>query len=230
MLTVAINSATQQISVALLKNGKLVAEKSWNSKKDEAEKLLPNIAALLKKNKRRWRDIEEVFVVSGPGPFTGLRIGVTVANTLAWSTQSHIKKVNVFEYLQERITPKLRQKTAVIVKAGGDFVALLKPGSQKEQLIEIAKLPAIFKKTNIRYVLAEMKTSDIIALKKLLKSQKISVKFLTGKELTTFGQTISALLKRAKKGSRIPERGQKLVKPLYLQKPHITQSKKQIFV
>ena len=93
MLTLAINSAMPQTAVALLSMGKspqLLGEKSWQSARNESAKILPALEALLQKNKKSWSDLQAIFVVIGPGPFTGLRVGVTIANVIAWSTNSKI--------------------------------------------------------------------------------------------------------------------------------------------
>lgn len=50
---------------------------------DLAEKLLQFIHEKLQENNRDWRDITEIEFMSGPGSFTGLRIGATIVNTLA---------------------------------------------------------------------------------------------------------------------------------------------------
>ena len=55
----------------------------WESGHDLAEKLLSFIHEKLQENNADWRDISEITFMSGPGSFTGLRIGATVANTLA---------------------------------------------------------------------------------------------------------------------------------------------------
>jgi tRNA threonylcarbamoyladenosine biosynthesis protein TsaB len=54
------------------------------ARKDKSQKLLPVIDKLLKKNKRKIEDITEIEVEEGPGSFTGLRVGVSIANTLGW--------------------------------------------------------------------------------------------------------------------------------------------------
>lgn len=54
------------------------------ARKDTSQKLLPFIDELLKKKKKTVKDITEIEVNTGPGSFTGLRIGVSVANTLGW--------------------------------------------------------------------------------------------------------------------------------------------------
>ena len=48
-----------------------------------AEKLLGFIKEKLDQNHQTWQDITEIEFMSGPGSFTGLRIGATIVNTLA---------------------------------------------------------------------------------------------------------------------------------------------------
>lgn len=55
----------------------------WEANKELAEKLLEFIKDKLEENGKTWQDIEEITFFSGPGSFTGLRIGATVVNTLA---------------------------------------------------------------------------------------------------------------------------------------------------
>jgi len=54
------------------------------ARKDKSQKLLPFIDELLKKKKKTVKDISEIEVNTGPGSFTGLRVGVSIANTLGW--------------------------------------------------------------------------------------------------------------------------------------------------
>ena len=55
------------------------------SRKDKSQKLLLFIDELLKKEGFGHHDISEIKVSTGPGSFTGLRVGVSVANALGWS-------------------------------------------------------------------------------------------------------------------------------------------------
>ncbi len=50
---------------------------------DLAEKLLKFIKDKLNENNKTWQDITEITFMSGPGSFTGLRIGACLVNTLA---------------------------------------------------------------------------------------------------------------------------------------------------
>ena len=58
-------------------------EYSWHSDRDLAEKLLDYIHNKLIEHGKDFKDITEITFMSGPGSFTGLRIGATVVNTLA---------------------------------------------------------------------------------------------------------------------------------------------------
>lgn len=55
----------------------------WDSGRDLAEKLHEFLRDKLAENNATWRDIEEITFMSGPGSFTGLRIGAAVVNSLA---------------------------------------------------------------------------------------------------------------------------------------------------
>ena len=58
-------------------------EYKYPFKNDLAEKLLEFIRDKLAENGKTWQDITEIEYMSGPGSFTGLRIGATIVNTLA---------------------------------------------------------------------------------------------------------------------------------------------------
>lgn len=55
------------------------------AKREKAQRLLPFIEDLLKKEGKELGDITDIEVNTGPGSFTGLRVGVSVANALGWA-------------------------------------------------------------------------------------------------------------------------------------------------
>ena len=66
-------------------------EYSWESGRDLAENLLKFIYEKLSENNKSWQEFEEITFMSGPGSFTGLRIGATVVNTLAHELKIPLK-------------------------------------------------------------------------------------------------------------------------------------------
>ncbi len=51
----------------------------------KAQAVLPSIVKLLQKNKLTLKDLTEIKVNTGPGSYTGIRVGLSVANALAYS-------------------------------------------------------------------------------------------------------------------------------------------------
>jgi tRNA threonylcarbamoyladenosine biosynthesis protein TsaB len=56
-----------------------------SSKQSASQRLLSFIVELLEKREKKLEDIKEIEVNTGPGSFTGLRVGISVANALGWA-------------------------------------------------------------------------------------------------------------------------------------------------
>lgn len=80
-----INTTSEKAEVILTKGDKIFDYYTWSSFGNLSETLLINIDKILKKNKVKLPDIKGVGAVLGPGSYTGLRIGLTTANTLGVS-------------------------------------------------------------------------------------------------------------------------------------------------
>ena len=81
----AIDTATQNASVALYDDRQVWAERAWFSERNHTIELLPAIAAMLAGQRLVPTDLKGVAVAIGPGSFTGMRIGVSVAKGLGLS-------------------------------------------------------------------------------------------------------------------------------------------------
>ncbi len=79
----------KRIIVRLDKNGEAFEEES-KANKLKAQMTLPLIEKVLKRAKIKTSDIDEIKVERGPGSFTGLRVGIAIANALAFSSQVRI--------------------------------------------------------------------------------------------------------------------------------------------
>ena len=67
-------------------------------KNHHSEELLKNIDAFLKIHSLKARSLSGIAVVSGPGGFSSLRIGITCANTLAWALEIPVFGVAMAEF------------------------------------------------------------------------------------------------------------------------------------
>lgn len=77
--TSAIDAADVSVDI----NGKRF-KKTSRSKIMKSQMVLPLIEELLREHKLQLADITGISVVAGPGSFTGLRVGATVANVLGY--------------------------------------------------------------------------------------------------------------------------------------------------
>ncbi len=81
ILTIRTDKATAEIG--LYDDGRQLAHTTWQAHRQLAETLHTQIAELLKSQNKSLNDLQGLVVFRGPGSFTGLRIGVSVANALA---------------------------------------------------------------------------------------------------------------------------------------------------
>ena len=83
MKILAIETSGHTMSVALAENNALVAELFWHDGMKHAERLVSSIAGLLREAGWQPAELARIAVSTGPGSFTGVRIGVTCARTMA---------------------------------------------------------------------------------------------------------------------------------------------------
>lgn len=77
------STSNEIIKAGLTINGeKYIVEQKLEKQKSQA--LLPLIEKILNEKKIKLQDLTEIQVNPGPGSFTGIRIGLTIANTLAF--------------------------------------------------------------------------------------------------------------------------------------------------
>ena len=93
MNTLFISTFDKLITIALLKNGKLIDKLELVSNKNHSEFVMNMINDILNNNNIDTSFLNEIIVVNGPGSFTGVRIGVIIAKTLAYTLNIPIKTI-----------------------------------------------------------------------------------------------------------------------------------------
>ncbi|WP_405080506.1 tRNA (adenosine(37)-N6)-threonylcarbamoyltransferase complex dimerization subunit type 1 TsaB [Paenibacillus chitinolyticus] len=81
----ALDTSTASLAVALLQDGRVVAEKHTIVERNHSIHLMPHLQELLASRGIRPNDLSAVVAGQGPGSYTGVRIAVTAAKTFAWS-------------------------------------------------------------------------------------------------------------------------------------------------
>ncbi|MDO8536109.1 MAG: tRNA (adenosine(37)-N6)-threonylcarbamoyltransferase complex dimerization subunit type 1 TsaB [Candidatus Omnitrophota bacterium] len=97
----AIDTSTDYLSLAILKDGSLVAKFHKKADRRHSILLVPTIDKLLKKAGLKIKDIDCFAISVGPGSFTGLRIGVTVAKGLAYALKKKIAAVPTLDVIAD---------------------------------------------------------------------------------------------------------------------------------
>ena len=87
MLILAFETTAKAGSVALLEDGKLLAESYQNTGLTHSQTLMVMAEDMLKASGKTMADVTAVAVAEGPGSFTGVRIGVAAAKGLSWGGQ-----------------------------------------------------------------------------------------------------------------------------------------------
>lgn len=115
MLTLCINTAGHTNTLTIVKNKHLFAEKNWQSDRNETETILPKLEKLLREAELKIGQIETINIIQGIGGFTSLRVGISIANTIAYDLNIPIYATSVFELWSKRINEK---NAAILIDAG----------------------------------------------------------------------------------------------------------------
>lgn len=99
MIWLGIETANAPLSVAVVKDGAVLAEVVQNIKLTHSVGAMPAIEELLQKAGVKPAELDAIAISEGPGSYTGVRIGVTIAKTLAWTLQKPLVGVSSVQSL-----------------------------------------------------------------------------------------------------------------------------------
>ena len=100
-LILSLETATTNCSVALASDGKVVASRSINSGYSHSEKINVFIQEVIAQAGVTLKDLQAVAVSSGPGSYTGLRIGISTAKGLCYALDIPLIAVNTLDAMAQ---------------------------------------------------------------------------------------------------------------------------------
>ncbi len=89
-----IDTSSNYLSLALISNGQVLTKKVCKASLEHSKYGMLGIEEIYKKTSLKPDDIDKIFIVNGPGSWTGIRIGVTLAKVYAWALQKEIIPVS----------------------------------------------------------------------------------------------------------------------------------------
>ena len=105
MLTLAIDTSEDICALALGRDRQLICEYHFHTKMSLLRRLVPSIERLLQDVGCSQKEIDGIIICIGPGSFTGLRIGVTTAKSLAYALDVPIVGVGTLDAIARSAAP-----------------------------------------------------------------------------------------------------------------------------
>ncbi|MBW1711044.1 MAG: tRNA (adenosine(37)-N6)-threonylcarbamoyltransferase complex dimerization subunit type 1 TsaB [Deltaproteobacteria bacterium] len=125
MITLALETSTALGSVALVDEAGTLAESIEPEGLTHSRTLLPSANRLLSETGLTLQDLDLIAVTVGPGSFTGLRIGLSVAKGLAWAAGKPLVGVPSLDTLAQNLPPEPHQFCPMIDARKGEVYAAL---------------------------------------------------------------------------------------------------------
>lgn len=88
-----IDTSSNQQTIVRLDDDEIIKD----SRVQHSQVVIPMIQELLQKKKKTMKDLTEIEVNAGPGSFTGLRVGVSIANALGFALKIPVNGKKVWE-------------------------------------------------------------------------------------------------------------------------------------
>ncbi len=137
-MIIALETASTDISVALARaDGELIAVEGWTSDRRQGHEVLPRLLDLLARNRRVLTDASALAVGLGPGSFTGLRVGMSLAKGLALALE--LPLVGVPSLASWLVAEPDCQ--AAVARAGAREAYLLLRGDESPRVVDRDALP-----------------------------------------------------------------------------------------
>ena len=94
MRVLYIDTSSDYLYSGIIIDDKLVYSIKRKYEKDLSKEALPKIIELFDEANITPKDLDKIIVVNGPGSFTGIRIGITIAKTIAWALNINITPIS----------------------------------------------------------------------------------------------------------------------------------------
>lgn len=99
MIRLFIDTSNSDVSVSCFKDGKVLSYINESSLNNHSVTAVPSVKKVLDCSLVKAEDVDEILVCNGPGSFTGIRIGLTIAKVYAYTLKKKIKLISSLRLL-----------------------------------------------------------------------------------------------------------------------------------
>ncbi len=99
MYKLFFDTSTKALTIILIRDNVAIDSIFEIIIRDHSSLLMPNVDKILKRNSLNIKDIDEYYVTEGPGSYTGVRIGITVAKTLSYALNKLLYKISTLKVI-----------------------------------------------------------------------------------------------------------------------------------
>ena len=107
MFTILLDSSNTSLTVGLAKNDVLLESISYEAWQSQSEHMVPELDKLLTKYEVKNEEIDSAIVAIGPGSYTGVRIAITIAKTIAAALGVKIYGISSLRCQKDRKNPSI---------------------------------------------------------------------------------------------------------------------------
>ena len=146
-----IDTSSSYLYTGIVSDNELLSEIKEEYGQSLSEVALPRIVSMFEKNNLTAKDIDKIIVVNGPGSFTGIRIGLTIAKVYAWSLDIPITTINSLEAMAISSQKNCIHIPMINARRGYVFAAIYDEENKellKPQHIQLEKLNEYIKEYN----------------------------------------------------------------------------------
>ena len=143
MYAIIMDTSNQYLTVGLFQDGKLLSKKQVKALRQQSELAIPYLEEILSNFNLELKDVDEMIISIGPGSYTGVRIAMTIAKTLAAVLPIKIKGISSLAMFAGK------QKAISIIDARSHkvYVGIYENGKalQEDCLMDLEEFKAFYK-------------------------------------------------------------------------------------
>lgn len=196
MLILAVDTSGRQGGITLARGTRdqlEIIESAFIEGGTFSAELIPQIAQVLARHNFAPQQLEGLVAVTGPGSFTGLRVGLTAIKGLAEVLKLPIATVTSLELL---LAVRPDAPVMAVLDAGrGEFYAALQTGGSREELLlSVAQAAELATSRNLRVIAADTAVASKFADADVIQGRSSEVAARLGLKKLLSGNTVDVLV------------------------------------